>query len=138
MSRVRLLDEVSNPITLPRPFLPPHAEDNDAVKVRKSIQAQNRKILTAFQKSLGQVGLSPRMMEEHTANIAAFANEFLLAQIPPILLLDIDRAQLGAWLEGAPGNVNVVSFRRFVRFLRDTARMDYIQAEDLLSLLKSQ
>jgi hypothetical protein len=45
------------------------------------------------------------MMEEHTANIAAFANEFTCT-IPPILLLDIDRAQLGAWLEGAPGNVN--------------------------------
>ncbi len=116
--------------------LPPRAGDSDPETVRETIQAKNRKILTAFQKALGQAGLSPKMMEEHAANIAAFAQDFLLVQTPPGLLLDIDHAQVKAYLKSAPGNVNVVSFKRFVRFLRDTDRMDYEQADDLLELLK--
>jgi hypothetical protein len=118
--------------------LPPHAGGSEPETVRKSIQAKNRTILTAFQKTLGQTGLSPKMMEEHTANIAAFAQEFLLAQTPPALLLDITLAQVEAYLESAPGAVNPVSFKRFARFLRDTGRIDYNRAEDLLDFLKRQ
>jgi hypothetical protein len=118
--------------------LPPYTQDSDLTSTRQRIQAGNSKVLAAFQKALGQAGLSPKMMAEHTINIAAFAQDFLLAQTQPGLLLDLTTQQIEACLKATSGNVNLVSFKRFVRFLRDTGRMDYGQAEDLLDFLKRQ
>lgn len=118
--------------------LPPHTGDTDPESLRQNMQAKNKKILTAFQKALGQSGLSPKMIEEHTGTIARFAQEFLLSQVPPGLLLDITRPKVEAYLAAGPGTINLVSFKRFAQFLRDTGRMDYNEAEDLLGFLKRQ
>lgn len=108
--------------------LPPHvAEGHD-----QNIRAKNKKLLTAFQKALGQAGLSPKMMTEHTTAIADFADEMT----PPRLLLDISRPSLETYLASKSGKVNLVSFKRFVQFLRDTGRMGYEQAEDILDFVK--
>jgi hypothetical protein len=117
--------------------LPPFAERSDPAAEKKHVQDKNKKLLTAFQKDLGKSGLSIKMMEEHTATIAAFA-DFLLTQTPPGYLLDTDRAQVATYLESVSGKVNVVSFKRFARFLRDTDRVYYEDAEELLDFLKRQ
>lgn len=101
----------------------------------KSIQASNKKILSAFQKDLGKSGLSPKMMQEHIDNMAQFANEFLLVQKPPQLLLDISAKTVQAYLRQTP-KANLVSLKRYIRFLRDSDRMDWDDAEDILKILK--
>lgn len=100
-------------------------------------KAGNKKLLAAFQKELGKTGVSPKMMQEHTDNIAAFADEYLLEHTPPGLLLDITQEDIAGYRQVKRGKVNRVSFKRFVRFLRDTDRMDWDQADDLLAYLKN-
>jgi hypothetical protein len=104
----------------------------------KDIQARNKKILTAFQKELGRSGLSPKKMEAHTQTIAQFAETFLQSQKPPSLLLDISGAQITSYLAAQTAPVDLVSFKRFTWFLRDTWRIDYDEAEDLLDLIKRE
>lgn len=99
-------------------------------------QASNKKVLTAFQKALGKSGLSPKKMQEHKGNLADFANDFLLKQEPPGLLLDLTPQDIEAYQEARHGKVNRVSFKRFVWFLRDTERMYWDEAEELLEYLK--
>jgi hypothetical protein len=100
----------------------------------KNVSAGNKKILSAFQKDLGQAGLSPKMIEQHTANMGAFAQDYLSKQKPPQSLLDLTLEDVAAYI--GRKNVNVVSLKRFVQFLRDTARMDYQQAQEMLDFLK--
>lgn len=116
-------------------ILGPTAAGTTPESAKKSAQASNKKVLSAFQKDMGQSGLSPKMVEEHTNTIAEFAREFLLAQEPPRLLLDIEQVDVEAYLDSQPG-VNLVSLKRFARFLRDTGRMDWDQAEAILDMLK--
>ncbi len=118
--------------------LPPYAERSDPAALRRHIQEKNKKLLTAFQKELGKAGLTPKMMEEHTTAIATFAEDFLLAQTPPVYLLDTNRTHVAAYTKSTSGKVNLVSFKRFARFLRDTFRADYDEVEDLLNFLKRQ
>jgi hypothetical protein len=102
----------------------------------KDIKARNKKILTAFQKSLGQAGLSPKMMEEHTENINRFADDFLLKRKPPRGLLELTVDDIQAYKKTQKGKINTVSFKRFAQFLRDTRRINYEQAEAILAFLK--
>ncbi len=116
----------------------PAAKSANPETLRKDISARNKHVLTAFQKDLGQAGLSPKMMEEHTANIAAFAEDYLLAQEPPRSLRDVTAGDLEGYLNTAKDTANPVSLKRFVQFLRDTGRMDWRDAESLLKLLKGK
>ena len=116
----------------------PDSSTDDPKKIRGQILAGNKKVLTAFQKELGRSGLSPKMVKEHSGTITVFAQDFLLAQNPPRRLLDITPTQLESYLEAQIGKVNLVSFKRFIQFLRDTGRIDYGEAQDMLDLLKSR
>ena len=71
-------------------------------------------------------------------NLTAFANEFLNQQNPPALLLDLTQREIEAYQEQKQGKINFVSFKRFVRFLRDTERMDWDEADRLLQFFKGQ
>jgi hypothetical protein len=99
------------------------------------VRAGNTKLLSAFQKHLGKAGLSPQKMLEHTDNISGFADDFLLVQETPRLLYDVAEQDLEAYLSQAP-RANLVSFKRFTWFMRDTGRMDWEQAEDMLDYVK--
>jgi hypothetical protein len=112
--------------------LPPHNGDRDP----KRIKSSNKKVLAAFQKALGKSGLSPKMVHEHTNHLTEFANSFLLKKTSPRLLLDITPQDLEAYRVIRKGSVNLVSFKRFIWFLRDTGRMDWDEAEDWLEFLK--
>lgn len=114
----------------------PVAKSVSSATQRKDISARNKRVLTAFQKELGQSGLSPKMMEEHTANIAAFAEDYLLAQQPPRGLRDVTAGDLEGYLNTA--KANPVSLKRFIQFLRDTGRMEWRDADALLKQLKGK
>lgn len=105
---------------------------------KKDIEAKNKKLLTHFQKFLGQSGLTPKMMEEHTGVITTFAADYLLSQKPPVLLINVTIDQIKDYFMRFPDRVNQVSFKRFIQFLRDTNRIDYGNAEDMLDFFKQQ
>ncbi len=105
-------------------------------EVRKEVLARNAKILSAFRKDLARRGLSSAMIEQHSGNIDAFAQTYLLIQNPPHGVLDTTLEDVQAYLSTAGKKANPTSFKRFVRFLADTGRMDYERAEPLRNFLK--
>jgi hypothetical protein len=111
--------------------LPPN-EDN----AQEKAQASNKKVLTAFQKALGASGLSAKMIQEHSGNLADFSSEYLQKKTPPGILLDLTKADVEAYRKLRNGDINFVSFKRFIWFLRDTGRVDWDDAEWLLDFLK--
>ena len=102
------------------------------------VEASNQKVLAAFRKALAMSGLSLKMIQEHTGNLAAFADEFLNQQTPPGLLLDLTQQKIEAYQQLRKGKINHVSFKRFIRFLRDTERMDWDDADHLLRSFKGE
>jgi hypothetical protein len=107
----------------------------ESADLRKVVETRNKKILLAFQKELGQAGLSPKMMEQHRDAIATFAQDYLLDEDPPRGLLDLTIDDVKTYLDSAK-NANPVSIKRFVQFLRNTERMDYELAESILEAIK--
>jgi hypothetical protein len=106
-------------------------------EVRKEILARNARILGAFRKDLARRGLSHTMVEKHASNIDAFARDYLLVQDPPRGLLDITAADVETYLRASGNETITTSFKRFVRFLDETGRMeDYEQVKSLYALLK--
>ena len=95
---------------------------------QKSYSDRNKMILTAFSKYLSKSGLSAKMVQQHTENIAMFGNKYLLNLDPPSLLLDIDCVHLMDYLDKVlidlkARKTTVVSFKRFIRFLNETGRL---------------
>lgn len=111
-------------------------QPRSAAATRQAIGGGNQKILTAFRKDLLAAGLSPKMVEEHTGHIAQFAEAYWSTLKQPRSLLELDANGLQQYLRRQGQNVNRVSFRRFVRFLRDTSRIDWDQAEAMQRVLK--
>lgn len=109
----------------------------DMDSLREQIQKSNKKVLRAFEKDMGKAGLSAKKMLEHQENIAIFADEFMLKNIPPRYLLDLEPADVETYFKSSQKKNNRVSFKRFVRFLRDTYRINPDEAEDLLDSVKS-
>jgi hypothetical protein len=105
-------------------------------ELRNAVLASNSKILGTFRKDLARRGLSQNMVEQHAGNIEAFAQSYLLEQEPARRLLDMTSEDVQAYLRAAGNKTTTTSFKRFVRFLADTGRMDYEQAEPLQDFLK--
>ena len=116
--------------------LMPTEASRDPEEVRKDILARDKKLLTAFRKDLARRGLSLKMVEQHSGNIDAFGRNYLLLQEPPRGLIDITTNDVQSYLNEAVNKTLATSFKRFVRFLTDTGRMDYEQTESLRELLK--
>jgi hypothetical protein len=110
----------------------------DAPDAVETARTSNKKILSAFQKALGKSGLSPKKIQEHKDTLVHFAGDFLLKRVPPGMLLDISQKDVESYLRSTTGKINLVSFKRFMWFLRDTGRMDWDEAEDLLDYLKQE
>jgi hypothetical protein len=104
----------------------------------KQVAATNKKVITAFQKDLGAVRMSLNTIQQHSENITAFAANYLSKQKPPRMLLDITQADIEAYRKKVEGKINLVSFKRFVRFLQETARMDWEAADTILDYLKQK
>ena len=79
--------------------------------------------------------MSVRTMEQHVETIAEFAR-WLLEEEPPRGLLEMTGGDLERYLGVQAGRANPVSFRRFVRFLTMTGRLEYTVAEDLSMVVR--
>jgi len=96
--------------------------------------ATNAKVLQAFQKRLYQSGQSAKIVERDLETVTAFARQVL-----PISLRHVTEDSLSAYLASLPTATRgaaVTGFKRFVKFLRDTGRLDGDDAENLLLCLK--
>ncbi len=105
-------------------------------EIRQSSTEGNRKVLTAFRKDLAASNLSLKMMDEHTGQIERFMESYLLAQNPPRSLLDLNLADLQKYLKKQGKNANRVSFKRLVRFLLNTNRISWDEAQAMQDFLQ--
>jgi hypothetical protein len=108
---------------------------------RAEIARRNDKLITAFRRDLAQSSLSMKMITQHTENIETFARVFLLEQAPPRGLIELRSADINTWLAQAklpqPARKTLVtSFKRFVRFLYDSDRIEDAAARQMLDILK--
>lgn len=113
--------------------LPPGSLD-DARRVEES----NKKVLRQFEKALRKSGLSQKMVTEHSANLSAFATDYLNQQMPPRMLLDIQPQDIEQYASLQGESFNVTSFKRFAWFMRDSGRIDWEAAENLLAYLNKK
>jgi hypothetical protein len=103
---------------------------------RSQIEVRNEKLVQAFRKHLAQTGLSLKMVEQHASTIQRFAATVLVSQTPPRGLLDITPNEIETYLQMTGVKTAKTSFKRFVRFLAETGRMEYGQTEELRQILK--
>jgi hypothetical protein len=109
-----------------------------AEAAQQAIGGGNQKVLAAFRKDLLAGGLSPEMGEEHIGNITRFLDAYWSTPTQPRSLLELDTDGLRQYLRRKGKDVNWVSFRRLARFLRDTSRIDWDQAEAMQRVLKQR
>ena len=108
---------------------------------RAEIVKDNKKLITAFRRDLAQSNLSMKMIVQHTENIETFARDYLLEQVPPRRLIELTGADIAAWLAQtklpqAAHKTLVTSFKRFVRFLYDSYRIEDTTAQQMQQILK--
>jgi hypothetical protein len=108
---------------------------------RAQIAKDNKKLVTAFRRDLAQSNLSMKMIAQHTENIETFARDYLLEQVPPRRLIELTSADIATWLAQTklPQAVHktlITSFKRFVRFLYDSYRIEDTAAEQMRQILK--
>lgn len=108
----------------------------DPQQGRTAVLARNARILQAFRKDLSSKGLSPKTVEQHVGTIEDFAQTSLLEHDPSRGLLDTRLSDVQSYLHAHANKTVTTSFKRFVRFLEETERMDYEEAEVLREWLK--
>ncbi|CAK0770438.1 conserved hypothetical protein [Gammaproteobacteria bacterium] len=101
----------------------------------KSVAAGNIKILLAFQKDLAASGLSAKMVNQHGKVIEAFI-AYLAEQDNMRSLLDVHDGDVDDYWKNRREYFNHVSFKRFVRFMLNTNRMDWDVGQDIQEFLK--
>jgi hypothetical protein len=109
--------------------------EHSLATLRADLEKRNARLLAAFRKELARSSMSVRTMEQHVETIAAVAR-WLLEEEPPHGLLALTRSDLERYLAMPPGRASPVSFRRFVRFLRATGRLEYTAADELADVLQ--
>jgi len=100
---------------------------------------RNMKMVKQFRKHLYRQGLSPKTVEQHASNIERFAHAYLLDA--PHLLRDVTPPAIASFLAiqgGSPREHKplVTSFKRFIRFLYDSGRMNPNAYHDLRHTLE--
>ncbi len=120
----------------------PQPEDHE--ESAEAAVATDKRVLDAFRAHLYGSGLSTKVAERDLANVNAFAEDYLLMLPEPRSLRDFGAAEVEGFLslpdDGSPSERRpmATSLRRFLRFLRDSGRMEYDAAEDALEILKEK
>lgn len=128
---LRLAEERSGIITT---LEPAQQEKSEAAAVIDG----NRKILAAFRKALAKDGLSEKMQQQHGAHIETFVNELFSQATPPRSLLDLQLEDLERVFNAPGSNANRVSFKRLLKFLLDSERIEWEVAEGMERFLKTR
>lgn len=102
------------------------------------VQSSNGKVMAAFRAHLFGSGLSERVVGRDAATVEQLAQR-LLDRSPPASLRELDADAIRWFLSQGGHDRNMFTgLKRFVRFLRDTERMDFDQATDALELLSGR
>ncbi len=112
------------------------AEDTVEEKM-DAVAKGNQKILLAFRKELAASGLGDKKLEEHFEAVENFVKTYLLQSLPACSLLNINVDLLSAYFNMHRKKANRVSFKRLIRFLRNSERIDSEKEKALLEFLKS-
>jgi hypothetical protein len=102
-------------------------------------QTTNAKVLAVFQKHLFSSGLSPKVVQRDVSVVADFAQALHIQQPEPSSLRDFGEKEMQDYVQYVPEPLKkqtTLSLKRFVSFLRDTGRLDWGEAENLLDMLK--
>jgi hypothetical protein len=111
----------------------------DPERERETAQSTEARVLDAFRKHLLRSGLSVKVAERDAASAAAFAETYLLQQTHLRSLRDFGPDDVRGFIEaGEQRKETLLGLKRFLRFLRDTGRMDYRAAEKCLGVLKGK
>jgi hypothetical protein len=97
----------------------------------------NARVLEAFEKHLYRDGQSPKIVERDAASAAGLAEGGLRA-MPPRSLREIEAEDVQHYLAGLPEaarRTSATGLKRLAKFLRDSGRMEWDAAEDLLAAL---
>ncbi len=114
---------------------------------QETVLATNAKVLDAFRTQLYRAGLSPKVVERDLANVTSFAEDHLLNLPSPCSLRQFDSDDVRKYVSfvrtsadftDARRRAALTSFKRFLRFLLDTERMDFESAESALEMLKGR
>lgn len=111
-------------------------EVDDTFASLDAIRARNTKLLAHYQKHITRANTSLKTLEAHRATVERFGEEYLLRQSPPRGLIEATAEDLAIYLVNMGDAVNLTSFKHFARFLRDTNRVDYGEAEAMLDELR--
>jgi hypothetical protein len=112
-------------------------EDEKEAKTDAIIDG-NRKILGEFRKDLIKAGLSEKMVNEHFSVVESFVKSCLLKQIPPVSLLHISEDDVNRYFSQYGEKANRVSFKRLVKFLLNSGRIDWDTAQAMEDFLKNR
>lgn len=115
--------------------LPAEPEEDAGV-----IEESYDRVLRAFRRWLGQYNLRRETVDRHETNVRRFAEAFLSQYDPPLALHDVTMEEVEDYFAGdLPPDVDrkhsYTSLRKFFRFMRDTGRMYYEQADDIVRLV---
>jgi hypothetical protein len=126
--------------------LRPRTQSASREETEAEARAVNARVLDAFRDHLYRSGQSPKVVERDVATAAAFGDIYLAGLAKPCSLRDFAADDVRGYLAhlataGLKESVRKQSgtgLIRFVRFLRDTERMDYDAAEYALDILRGR
>jgi hypothetical protein len=102
----------------------------------EGVRARNAKLLAAFVQHITRKNVSQKTLQAHRDAIERFAEDELLLQKRPRGLIEANAEDLASYLGGMGDDVNLTSFKHFVRFLRDTGRASWEDTEAMLKELR--
>ena len=106
---------------------------------RKKAEATNKKVMADFEKHLRRAGYGLKIVERDLATIRQVALVTLGASGGPWSLRDLTEEDLAAYVDSLTADAchsAEIGLKRFVQFMRDTGRIDWDEAEDLLMIVK--
>lgn len=102
----------------------------------KPVVDGNQKILTEFHKSLINAGLSEKLVLQHYSIVGNFVTIYLQQAQPPCSLLKLNEDHLSHYFSIKNNADHRVSFKRLIKFLVDSDRIDIDTYRDMEVLLK--
>jgi len=113
----------------------PASRENRIAKAQKI----NAKVLEDFEKYLFSSRLSPKIVQRDVSVVVDFAQAILIQQAETTSLRDFGEKDLQDFVQVVPEAARKqtnLSLKRFISFLRDSGRLDWAEAENLLDDLK--
>jgi hypothetical protein len=108
-------------------------------ELKKRAEATNKKVLADFEKQLLRTGSSLKIIERDLAIVQQLTQAKLDNQAGPLSLRDLTEEDFSAFLNGLPAESlhnAKVGLKRFVQFMRDTGRLDWDEADEILMMVR--